>query len=134
MKKFLLTLALCLACALPALAAGQQDEGVKEVARATFTTGIENREPVENITEYYPAPGGIIYFFTEIRNMQDTTAYHVWHKNGEEVYRFAANIGGPRWRTNSSMKAENFKTGDEITVEVLGGDGNVYESLNLKIR
>lgn len=130
MKKILLIVAACMLFITPALA----QDALKEVARATFTTGIENREPVEPITEYFPVEGGIIYFFTELKNMHDGTAYHVWHRNGEEIYRFSANIGGPRWRTNSSMKSENFKTGDEVTVEVLGSDGNVYESLNLKIR
>ena len=130
MKKILLFAMMCLLLAGTAVA----QEG-QEVTRATFATGIEDREPVESITEYYPAEGGSVYFFTELKNMQDTQVQHVWYNNGEETYRFTSNVKSPRWRTNSRMQAAHFKSGDEITVEVVGGaNGEVYESMTLKIR
>lgn len=129
MKKILLFFALCLIFTGTALA--QDDPAVR---RAVFATGIENREPVESVTEYFPAEGGVIYFFTELANMQDNQVVHVWSKNGEEIYRFTSNVGAPRWRTSSSMKAAHFQPGDEVTVEVIGPQGDVYETKTLSIR
>lgn len=106
----------------------------KEVARAVFATAIEEREPVEVITEYVPVAEGRVFFFTELRNMQDTQIAHVWHNNGEEIYTFTSNISGARWRTNSSMRAEHFKAGDKVTVEVMDNTGAVLESVTLNIR
>ena len=130
MKKILLLSLMCLMFAATAFA----QDAPKEVARATFATGVENREPVESITEYVPVEGGVVYFFTELRNMEGTKVSHVWHKNGEEINTLAFNVGGARWRTNSSMKAAHFKAGDDVTVEVMGEDGTVYDSVTLKIR
>lgn len=130
MKKILLLCITCLLFSMTALAA----EGEKEVVRALFSTGIEQKEPVESITEYYPVDEGVLYFFTELKNMEDTEVLHVWHKNGEEIYKFTNNISAPRWRTYSSMKAMHFKSGDEITVNVVGADGEIYDSATLSIR
>lgn len=133
MKKVLVFAIMCLICMLFAATVQAQDAG-PEVTRAVFATGIENREPVEIITEYFPAEDGVIFFFTELKNMGDTKVFHVWHKNGEEVYRFTSNVGGARWRTSSSMKAAHFKSGDEVIVEVVGPNDEVYESKTLSIR
>lgn len=132
MKKALLFAIMCMLFAGTAFA---QDmlEG-QEVARATFATGIEDREPVETITEYYLAEGGLIYFFTELKNMQDTQVQHVWYKSGEEIYRFSTAVKGPRWRTHSRMQAAHFKSGDEVTVEVVGPNSEIYESKTMSIR
>lgn len=130
MRKVLLLTILCMMCAGTALA--QEEAG--EVARAAFSTGIENREPVEIITEYFPAEDGVVFFFTDLKNMQDTKVFHVWHKNGEEIYRFTSNVASARWRTSSSMKAMHFKPGDEIIVEIVGPDDAVFESKTLSIR
>ena len=130
MKKIFLLTALCLLFAGTALA----QDAAKEVTRAAFATGIENREPAEIITEYFPVESGVVFFFTELKNMQDTQVFHVWHKNGEEVYRFTSNVAGPRWRTSSSMKAAHFKSGDEVIVEISGPNDEVYESKTLSIR
>ncbi len=128
MKKIIVLAVACLLLASTAFA-----EEAKEVARATFATGIENREPVESITEYVLVSGGTIFFFAELKNMQGTKASHVWSKNGEEVHAINFNVGGPRWRTNSSMKAEQFKAGDKVQVEVMGDDGKVYKTMMLNI-
>lgn len=109
-------------------------QGPKEVARACFATGIEDREPVETITEYFPVEGGAVFFFTELGNMQDTQAYHVWQRNGEEIFKFTTNVKSPRWRTNSRMNSEHFKSGDTVVVKVMGDDGKEYEKMTLRIR
>ncbi|MDL2285288.1 DUF2914 domain-containing protein [Desulfovibrio sp. OttesenSCG-928-F07] len=129
MKKIIIAALLCLVCAATAYA-----EGNKEVARATFATAIENREPVESISEYYPAEGASVFFFTELKNMQDTQVTHVWNKNGEEAHSITFNVKGARWRVNSSMKAAHFKSGDKVQVEVMGDDGTIYETVTLDIR
>lgn len=129
MKKLLVFSMLCMLVAATAYA-----EGPKEVVRASFATGIENREPVESITEYFPVEGGTVFFFTELGNMQDTEVYHLWQRNGEELFKFTSNVKSQRWRTHSRMSAEHFKPGDTVVVKVMGDDGTEYKKLSLKIR
>lgn len=132
MKKILV---LCIACLMLAGTAMAQDQiAEKEVVRATFATGVENREPVESIDSYNPVEGGMVCFFTELKNMTDSQVYHVWSKNGEEIYKFTTNVGGPRWRTFSSMKSEHFKAGDEITVKVIDSEGTEFKNATLSIQ
>lgn len=128
MKKILLLSALCLFITTPAYS---QDP---EVTRAVFATGVENREPIEIITEFFATTGGTVYFFSELMNMEGQRFYHVWNKNGEEVYRFGGVAGSARWRTHSSMKVEHFKADDVVGVDVVGADGETYRSASMHIR
>ena len=128
MKKILLIAVLCSVVVFTAFAQAE-----KEVSRYTFTTGIENREPVDEITSFTPVEGTNLYFFAELKNMQDTSAKYIWYKNGESIYEFNTNITTARWRAASSMKAGHFKAGDEVKVEVVDSEGTVMETATITI-
>lgn len=72
-----------------------------EVARAVVTTGVENREPVNDLTEVNAATDKI-YFFTELRGMEGQTVKHRWSHNGEVMAEVDIAVGAPRWRVWSS--------------------------------
>ncbi|MEM7208971.1 MAG: DUF2914 domain-containing protein [Pseudomonadota bacterium] len=93
-------------------------EGVKtKIARAIFTTKIENREPANSL-EQLPDGDGRIYLFTEVRNGKDTRISHVWYR-GETRIAFAdLNIGSSRWRT-WSRAAGSLTEGDTIHVDLV---------------
>ncbi len=116
---FFLFLALCITLLLPAPVLAV------EVSRAQFTTAVENREPVDEITRL-DINHARIYFFTEIRNGQGQTISHRWLYRDKVMAEVSFQIKGPRWRIWSSKNLLPFWTGT-WTVQVVDGDGQVLE-------
>lgn len=81
------------------------------VARSAVTSGIENREPVDQLTSATTNMDKV-YYFTELRDMQGQTVTHRWEHNGEVMAEVPFEIGGPRWRVFSSKRLEPNWTGD----------------------
>jgi hypothetical protein len=72
------------------------------VERMTFCTGVEEREPVEEGSEF-TAEIGKLYFWSNVLNEgEETTVEHVWYLNGEEKARVELPIRYPRNRVWSS--------------------------------
>ncbi|MGD8525713.1 MAG: DUF2914 domain-containing protein [Thioalkalispiraceae bacterium] len=71
------------------------------VMRSVFTSGIENREPVDDL-ETAGGSGNSITYFTELRDMSGQTAKHRWEHNGKVMAEVEFNVRGPRWRVWSS--------------------------------
>ena len=91
------------------------------VARAVFTSGISNREPVDQLTVWDPNRS-VVFFFTEILDGTGTRITHRWLDNGESVGELNFNIGGPRWRVWSNKRYIGQER-DEWTVEVIDDRG-----------
>jgi hypothetical protein len=72
------------------------------VERMTFCTGVEEREPAEEGSEF-AADIGKLYFWSNVLNEgEETTVEHVWYLNGEEKARVELPIRYPRNRVWSS--------------------------------
>ncbi|QAR33012.1 DUF2914 domain-containing protein [Geovibrio thiophilus] len=103
-----------------------------KVSRIVVTTGIENKEPADNVST---VGGGMqdIYCFTEIQTDEyPTEITHIWihEKNIEaEVKLF---IGSPKWRTYSSKTISPDKTG-EWKVEIYAQSGQLIDSVDFKV-
>lgn len=72
-----------------------------EVARSIVTTGIVEREPMNEL-DTVPADAQRAIYFTEIRDMAGKSVTHVWKHNGEVMAEVKFEVGGPRWRVWSS--------------------------------
>lgn len=114
-KKFYVAVAALLA--LLAVSTAQAD-----VTRAILTTGIVEREPVNELNAI-PADAQRAIFFTEIRDMAGKTVSHVWKHNGEVMAEVKFNVGGPRWRVWSSKNMVSDWAGD-WSVTVTDDEGN----------
>ncbi len=97
--------------------------GAIEVSRARFTSAIENREPVDEITTL-DISHARIFFFSEIRNGQGQTVTHRWLYKGKVMAEVSFDIKGPRWRVYSSKNLLPFWTGT-WAVQVVNGNGEV---------
>lgn len=87
-----------------------------QVARAQFTSGIENREPVDRVVVATPLIHEI-YFFTDLRNLGGRTITHRWKYEGKVVSLVPFNVGGPRWRVYSKKEIEPDQVGEwSVTV------------------
>ncbi len=91
------------------------------VARAQFTTAVENREPVDQIVVLSP-PADEIFFFTDLRHLQGRTVTHRWEYQGQVVSQVPFEVNGPRWRVFSKASIEAGQTG-EWSVTVIDESG-----------
>lgn len=73
------------------------------ISRATFTSAIVDREPVDEIRSLTNDHGDV-YFFTEFSGLQGQTLTHRWTYGGQTVAEVPFTIGGPRWRVYSSKQ------------------------------
>lgn len=99
-----------------------------DVARAIVTTGVAEREPVNDL-ERVLAGNEQVLFFTELSEMEGQTVTHRWSYGGEVMAEVAFNVGGPRWRVWSSKNLIPEWAG-EWKVEVVDGEGNVVHEKN----
>lgn len=96
------------------------------VARATFTTGVADREPQDEVTQLGNDHTSIL-FFTDLRGLQGQTVTHVWERNGQLMAKVPFAVGAPRWRVYSSKNLEPSWTG-EWTVKVVDESGQVIHA------
>ena len=115
--------------ALILAAFGLQGVSAAEVARAQFTTGVVDREPVDAVRGV-SADTDRVFFFTELRDLQGQHVVHRWEYAGEPVAVVGFDVGGPRWRVWSSKQMEPEQTGT-WRVYVVKEDGSVLASEEL---
>ena len=99
------------------------------IKRATFTTNVLDREPVDEV-DSLGTTSDKIYFFTEIVNFESGSMVHRWIYDGETVAEVTFDISGPRWRVYSTKALMSSQTGEWI-VEVTDGHGNVVRKETL---
>jgi len=99
-----------------AAAAGQH------VARAVFTSAIQNREPSDTLTTLSNDKQQI-YFFSDLQGLGGQIVTHRWEYQGKIMGESKFNVGGPRWRVWSIRTLSPHMTG-EWHVSVIDGDGN----------
>ena len=86
------------------------------VARAMFTTEIENREPVDKVL-ILENDHKVVYFFTDLRNLEGHAITHRWEYNGKVVMtKNFKPAKGPRWRLFSKKELDPSMTGDWTVV------------------
>jgi RND family efflux transporter MFP subunit len=86
---------------VPAATPAQRPDPVGRVVRATFTSGVTKREPVDSV-ETFPNDRDRVLFFTELHGMQGQTVTHRWEFNGRVVAEVPFEVRGWRWRVYSS--------------------------------
>lgn len=112
------------------VAAGESD-AKPEAERAQFTSNVENREPVDEVSEFQ-AGDETLYFFTEIKNGAGQTITHRWTRDGEVVAEVPLEVGSDSWRTWSSKELMPDWEGD-WTVEVVDASGNTIAEESITI-
>lgn len=86
------------------------------VARAQFTSGIENREPVDQVVVMSP-PSNEVYFFTDLRHLEGREVQHRWSYRGRVISMKPFRVKGARWRVYSMNEIEPEQTGEwSVTV------------------
>jgi len=121
------------AAATPAATAAQPAAAVSSgtVARAQFTSDVQNREPVDKLTSLLNDKKQV-YFFSEIKDGANSRVTHRWEYQNKTVHELGFDIGGNRWRVYSSVNVLPEQTGD-WKVTVLDQSGAVLDTETLKV-
>ncbi len=110
----------------PLLATAQTESqpACPTLARASFTTAVENREPTNTVSQV-PANTDELLFYTEVHDGSNQTLYHHWTLNGDPFVDVTLEIGSDFWRTWSSktLTGLGMKAGDIWKVSVTGAAG-----------
>jgi hypothetical protein len=75
------------------------------IARAQFTNGIKNREPIdhlENRVHSEEQTSKRLFYFTDLRDLKGEKVTHRWKHKGNTMAKVNFNVGGARWRVYSS--------------------------------
>ena len=111
----------------------QPDGKAMFVARDMLTTGVIDREPIDDASNYPPSEGQI-YYFTEVKGANNSTYItHIWYYEGQEMAQVPLAVNGPRWRTWSSKQIVDSWRGS-WKVEAVDSDGNILSSQNFDVQ
>jgi hypothetical protein len=97
------------------------------VKRASFTVGIEDREPVLSVDSISAESYNSISFFTELSDLEGHTVTHQWMYDGKVMFEKTFEVNGARWRVWTSKTLLPSWTGT-WTVNVLDDDRSVLET------
>lgn len=92
-------------------------------AVAQFTSAVEDREPIDQIT-FFSTDVRKIIFFSDLRDLAGHQVTHRWIFDGETVAEVVFDVEGPRWRVWSSKNLIEDWIGD-WTVEIVTDEGEV---------
>lgn len=92
-----------------------------KVARAMFTTTINDREPTNRVL-ILENKITKLYFFSDLRHLQGRTITHRWEYEGRVVGEESFQVNGARWRIYSRRKMDPNMLG-YWTVVVVDEDG-----------
>ena len=95
--------------AQPAVPAQPRSGGT--VARAQFTSAIQDREPVDKVSNLLNDKHRV-YFFSEIKDAADQKITHRWEHDGKVVSETSFDVGGNRWRVYSNKTLDPSQTGE----------------------
>lgn len=108
----------------PAAAPAAPAQPTGTLARAQFTSAIENREPTDQLTSLTNDQTRVL-FFTELKGMANQRITHRWEYKGEVKSEVGFDVGGDRWRVFSSKTLDPSWTG-EWKVSVVDANGNTF--------
>ena len=103
------------------------------VARAQFTNEIQDREPVDKVSNLINDKNRI-YYFSEIKDAANQKVTHRWEHNGKVMSETSFDIGGDRWRVYSNKTLDPSLTGEwKVSVvdeagSTLGANTFTYET------
>ncbi len=91
------------------------------VARAQFTSGIQDHEPIDDLTSLTNDKTHLFYF-TELKDLAGQTVKHRWEHDGNVMAEVPFQVSGNRWRVWSSKNLDPSWLG-EWKVSVVDGNG-----------
>ena len=114
---------------------GEYSKTNPNVSRALLTYAINNKEPSGEVVRAV----GVslkrpvwLYYFTELKSMNNSKVYHEWLKNGEIISRQELVISDDIWRT-SSRKLLSFSEKGNWVVRLVDKNGQLLNEKKFKV-
>lgn len=101
-----------------------------QVSRATFTTGLVAREPINQVSRINA--GQTVYYFTELTGLQGHVVTHRWEYNGQFQLGMQFPVSGERWRVQSSKSITPNMVGT-WSVTVINDNGQILRQDTLMV-
>lgn len=102
--------------------------------RALLTSGIKNKEPIDNIVE----PIGVneqeatrVFYFTEIINMEEQYLYHLWLRDNELIFKRRIKIMNNKWRAATS-KLITYSRSGFWKVRLVNQEGDILNEIKFE--
>lgn len=102
-------------------AAGDTKPAVGSVARAAFTSAVQEREPTDTVATLANSSTRL-YYFTELKDLAGQTITHRWEYNGKVMHEQPFEVSSARYRAFSSKTLDPLWIG-EWKVSVIDGGG-----------
>jgi len=96
------------------------------VARAQFTSSVQNLEPTDKLTALTNDKTQIS-FFTELKDLDGHKVTHRWERDGKLMFQQTFEVSSPRYRTYSSKTLDPSWTG-EWKVSVIDDHGGTLSA------
>lgn len=103
----------------------------ENISQAVFSTSIENRTPIDIITEADDSLGKI-YFFTNIRYLTGDKITHRWLYKDKVRAEISFDIKGERWRVWSSKNIWRTWRAGQWKVEVINQNNEILLTKTLE--
>ncbi|NIP59574.1 MAG: DUF2914 domain-containing protein [Gemmatimonadetes bacterium] len=117
----------------PSDATAQAQAGSLSVAEAVVTTGVEERQPVDEVSTV-SADVGRVFLWTRVTGAQgEVDVAHVWYHGDQEIARVPLRVASPNWRTWTSKEILPHWTGS-WRVEVEGPGGQVLHTASFQVQ
>lgn len=91
--------------------------------KAIFTSEVKERAPVDELMSA-PATVGKVFFYTEIKGLENQEVLHRWEFNGKVMSEVKFKVGASRWRMWSSKNLQPAWAG-QWKVSVVDSNGKV---------
>jgi hypothetical protein len=129
MQKFFVILGSFMLAGTLAAAQKEAPKGLS-VEKAVAATGVENREPVGEATEF-EASAGKVYCWTKVlAETVPTKVKHVWYVDNQQVFEISLDINYPSTRTWSTKTV----TAGSWRVDVTDETGTVLTSVSFTVK
>ncbi|NOY61564.1 MAG: DUF2914 domain-containing protein [Gammaproteobacteria bacterium] len=111
--------ALSIALSLHATAGDEENTPpiVGHVDKAVFSSGISNRQPVDDIVTLKNSRN-VIYYYTELSNLKGRKISHAWYYQGKETSKVTFVVGASQQSVYSKKTLDRRHTGKWMVIVV----------------
>ena len=107
----------------------------RRVIRASLNMAPRYGEPgapIGSLVIIEPDQSKELFYFSEVKKMQDQLMFHQWFKNGEMVYKRQFKVKSEKSKLISSKKITGKDSG-EWQVTLMDNDGNRFSEVNFSV-
>ncbi len=107
----------------------------RSVIRASLNSGAKDKEPYKPVNLPVRLSKGQtaeVFYFNELRGINDQVLYHYWSKNGQVLDKKPLNVNHSREKVKSG-RTLGYKDKGEWQIQLVDGKGKVFSEVNFYV-